>query len=134
MREISARLAHAASDCEDGEITFLMSTISTLVITEVYPAPDSKKIILLTRLQVSDDDFEAAETHLRGVHTLLDSRGGFESFRSEFILCKSASLSVSAITSSSAPLTWLQSRNPGRYGARPSDYISNPTQKSGASL
>lgn len=39
MREIMARLARAGSVRNDDEITFLMSTMSTLVIVEVYSIP-----------------------------------------------------------------------------------------------
>ncbi|KAM0814363.1 hypothetical protein AB5N19_00153 [Seiridium cardinale] len=75
MQEIRARLAHADSVSSDGEMAFLMSTMSTLVLVEIC-----------------DSDFEAAETHLRGVRTLFSSRGGRDRFKDEFVLFKSINL------------------------------------------
>ncbi|KAL7940226.1 hypothetical protein V8C42DRAFT_259626 [Trichoderma barbatum] len=71
MREIRAWLTRAYSVGNDDKST-LMSSMATLVIVEVY-----------------DNDFGAAETHLQGVHDLYSSVGGHVSFKSEFILCKS---------------------------------------------
>lgn len=75
MREIGVQLACASSVRKDYEISFLMFTMSTLAIVEVY-----------------DSDFKAAETHLRAVHNIFSSRGGPESVRDDFILCKSINL------------------------------------------
>lgn len=44
------------------------------------------------RPQAYDGDFKAAETHLRAVHSIFNSRGGPESFKDDFILCKSINL------------------------------------------
>ncbi|KAH6893540.1 hypothetical protein B0T10DRAFT_457640 [Thelonectria olida] len=75
MREISARLAHAGSVRSDDETDLLLSTMSTLVTVEVC-----------------DGDFEAAATHLRGVHNLLSSRGSLDRLKDKFIVCKSINL------------------------------------------
>ncbi|KAI1206787.1 uncharacterized protein F4807DRAFT_214794 [Annulohypoxylon truncatum] len=74
MRLIRAHLA-LVNSVTDEAFTFVMSTMSTLVIVEVL-----------------DGDFEAAETHLRGVYSLFTSRGGSDNFKDEWIFCKSTNL------------------------------------------
>ncbi|KAH8199182.1 hypothetical protein TruAng_006651 [Truncatella angustata] len=75
MREIRTKLAHAESVGNDDDMNFLMATMSTLGIVETC-----------------DGDFEAAETHLRGVQDLFSSRGGHDSLKDDFVLCKSINL------------------------------------------
>ncbi|KAI2463960.1 hypothetical protein F4781DRAFT_425926 [Annulohypoxylon bovei var. microspora] len=77
MRLIRARLelVDLSSIVDSKEFTFIMSTISTLVIAEVV-----------------DGDFEAAEMHLQGVYKLFGLRGDHDSFRDEWVFRKSISL------------------------------------------
>ncbi|KAH8657767.1 hypothetical protein BX600DRAFT_58962 [Xylariales sp. PMI_506] len=75
MREVSFRLARASSMCSNEEMAFVMSTMSTLVIVEIC-----------------DNNFDAAEMHLQGVNSIFKARGGWDSFKHDFILCKSISL------------------------------------------
>ncbi|KAI1452852.1 hypothetical protein F4805DRAFT_402803 [Annulohypoxylon moriforme] len=75
MRLTRAYLDLVDSAADGDEFTFIMSTISTLVIIEVL-----------------DGDFEAAEMHLRGVHHLFSMRGGRDSFRDAWVFCKSTNL------------------------------------------
>ncbi|RMZ87997.1 hypothetical protein DV736_g4787, partial [Chaetothyriales sp. CBS 134916] len=75
MRKIIAWLAQLDTGCKDDNMTFLMSSMSTLVIAEVL-----------------DDNFEAAQMHLRGVQNLFISRGGRDNFIDDFILCKAINL------------------------------------------
>lgn len=60
MRGIRARLAHAGSVRDDDEMSFLMSTVSTLVIVEVY------RIVSLQRNLRSTDETLGLRQRLRG--------------------------------------------------------------------
>ncbi|KAJ4250990.1 hypothetical protein NW762_011640 [Fusarium torreyae] len=75
MREIQAQLGKASSVNDLSNMSFIMSTMSTLAIAAVC-----------------DGDFEAAEMHLGGVHVFVNSRGGRGSFDEEFVLGKSVDL------------------------------------------
>ncbi|KAJ4218560.1 hypothetical protein NW759_008453 [Fusarium solani] len=74
MREVGACLAQADST-HNHEIAFIISTMSTLVLVEVCSG-----------------DFETAKMHFKGAHNLFSSRGGRDSFKDQFILCKSVNL------------------------------------------
>lgn len=45
MREVRARLTHAGAASKDNDITFLMFTMSTLVIAEVYRVHTAKNAV-----------------------------------------------------------------------------------------
>ncbi|KAI1337646.1 hypothetical protein F5Y15DRAFT_150098 [Xylariaceae sp. FL0016] len=82
MREIRMRLANAHCKIDNDITNSLISTIATLSITEIH-----------------DNNFEAADTHLRCVSNLCRLRGDVNSFKDDFILCKSISLAdvISAV-------------------------------------
>ncbi|KAH8901156.1 hypothetical protein GQ53DRAFT_740256 [Thozetella sp. PMI_491] len=75
MREVIDGLARLDAGYNYDDLPFLLSSMSTLVIAEVL-----------------DDDLDAAEAHLRGVHNLFSSRDGCDSFLDDFILCKAINL------------------------------------------
>ncbi|KAK8109709.1 hypothetical protein PG999_007846 [Apiospora kogelbergensis] len=75
IREVRTQLPHFGVGARYVDMAFLMSTMSTLVFVEIY-----------------DDNFEAAELHLRGVHTLFNSYRQRCNLETDFVFCKATTL------------------------------------------
>ncbi|KAK7973794.1 hypothetical protein PG989_015642 [Apiospora arundinis] len=76
IRQVRAQLStHVGVAPRDTDVAFLMSTMSTLVVTEIY-----------------DENFEAAQLHLHGVRTLYNSSRHRCNLDADYILCKATGL------------------------------------------
>ncbi|KAK8073955.1 hypothetical protein PG994_004854 [Apiospora phragmitis] len=76
IREIRTQLPkYCGVDIQDSGIAYLMSAMSTLVFAEIY-----------------DGNFDAAEMHLQGVHTLFNSHSRRSNLEADFVFCKATGL------------------------------------------
>ncbi|KAK8099022.1 uncharacterized protein PG998_012263 [Apiospora kogelbergensis] len=94
IREVRTQLPHFGVGARYVDMAFLMSTMSTLVFVEVcaFATMKSPTAYLLNVFQIYDDNFEAAELHLRGVHTLFNSYRQRCNLETDFIFCKATTL------------------------------------------